>query len=251
MPYIVLDDIKMYYMVAGEGHALTLLHGAALTIETNWANQIPVLSRKYRVVAVDLRGHGRTNNPRGILNHDLMLGDVHRFIEEMGLAGMHLLGFSMGGMIALRLTFEHPELVKTLILCGAGYRLSKEGHELFAENANPKTMEETNPEWAEFYRRIHRSGGTDSWKKLLRQLTSSPKSRGLSLEDLSRIHVPTLIIVGDRDPYGFAEQAFEMHGAIRGSELAVFPDAGHMIPEKKAKLFNETVLDFLERRGAS
>jgi len=250
LPYIIIDDIKMHYATAGEGSTLTLLHGAALTLETNWANQIPVFSRKYRVVAIDLRGHGRTNNPKGILNL-LMVGDVHKFLEKMSIEGTHLLGFSMGGMIALRLTLEKPELVKTLILCSIGYRLSKEGHDLFVENANPQAMEESNPELAEFYRRIHRSGGPNLWKRLLKQLTESKKEYNLSLDDLSRISVPTLIVVGDRDPYGFTKQALEMHDAIRESELAVFPNADHMIPERRVKLFNETVLDFLERRGAS
>lgn len=70
----------------------------------------------------------------------------------------------------------------------------------------------------------------------------------MSLTDLTKISVPTLIVVGDRDPYGFTKQTIEMHDAIRGSELAIFPNSGHMIPDK-AKLFNEIVLDFLERRG--
>ncbi len=250
MPYATIDDIKMNYTMAGEGRPITLLHGAALTIETNWANQIPVLSRRRKVIAVDLRGHGRTNNPRGILGHDLMASDVAKFLGMVGVERTGLLGFSMGGMIAIRLVLEHPELVSTLILCSTGYSVSREGHELFARKSDPQLMEESSPEWAEFYKRIHVGEGPDSWRKLFSQLRDSPKGRKVELVDLSGISVPTLVVVGDRDPYGFTKQALEMHEAIRGSELAVLPDAGHMIMEKKAKLFNEIVLDFLDRREA-
>ena len=87
------------------------------------------------------------------------------------------------------------------------------------------------------------------WKKLLKLLIKTTAEYKLSLHDISTINLPTLIVVGDHDPYGFTEQALEIHDAIQNSELAFFPDTDHMIPERKAKLFNETVLDFLKRRG--
>lgn len=239
----------MHYTIAGEGPTITLLHGAALTIETNWSNQIPIFSRKYRVVAMDLRGHGRTNNPSNTLDYETMAGDVSKLLEKLNTGKTSLIGFSMGGMIATRVTIDHPELVKTLILCSSGYYVSEEGLNLFARSVNPQMLEEANPELADFYRRIHRSGGLDYWKQLLDQLVKSSKKHRISLADLSRINVPTLILVGDHDPYGFTGQVLEMFGAVKGSELAIFPDTGHLIPNSKPRLFNETVIDFLERRG--
>jgi len=239
----------MYYLAAGEGPTITLLHGAALTIETNWSNQIPIFSRKYKIVAIDLRGHGRTNNPSNILNYDIMTRDVVKFLEKLKIGKTHLVGFSMGGMIAARIALDHPELVKTLVLCSSGYNVSKEGLDLFAMSVNPNLLE-ANQELADFYRRIHRSNGPEYWKQLLALLIKSSKGHKISLPVLSRINVPTLIVVGDSDPYGFTEQAIEMCGAIKGSELAVFPNTSHMVPNNKSKLFNETVMDFLERRGS-
>jgi len=249
MPYLALDDITIYYAIAGEGPPLALLHGAALTIETNWSNQIPIFSRKYKVVAIDLRGHGRTNNPSNIMNYDTMAEDVAKFLDRLRFGKSHLIGFSMGGMIAARIALSYPELAKTLILCSSGYHVSREAQHLFAKSVDPKTMEETDLERADFYRRIHKKGRSNYWKRLLKQLIKSSRSK-TDLNDLSKINVPTLIIVGDQDPYGFTRQAIEMHDVIRGSELAVFPDIGHLIPNKKPRLFNETVLDFLERRGS-
>ncbi len=238
----------MYYAIAGEGSTVVLLHGAALTVETNWSNQIPVLSRRYKTIAIDLRGHGRTTNPSGILDYKTMAGDVVKLLENLSLVRAHIVGFSMGGMIAIRIALLYPEFVRTLILCSSGYYVSKEGRSLFAKSADPQIIEESYSELVAFYRRVHREDGSDYWKQLLGQLVKSSRQR-ISKAELSRILVPTLIIVGDHDPYGFTRQALEMHDAIRGSELAMFPNTGHLITNTKQKLFNETVLDFLNRRG--
>lgn len=248
MPYLTLDALKMYYAVAGEGPPIALIHGAAMTVETNWSNQIPVFSRRYRVMAMDLRGHGRTTNPSGILDHHTMAEDVVKLLEKLHFEKTHIIGFSMGGMIAIRIALDHPELVRTLTLCGSGHYVSDEARDLFAKSADPQMMEEANSEWVPFYRRIHKEDGPDYWKRLLNQLIKSSQHK-IPLAELSRIRVPTLIIVGDHDPYGFTRHALEMHDAITGSELAVFPNTGHLIPNNKPKLFNEIVLGFLNRRG--
>lgn len=227
---------------------MALIHGAAMTIETNWANQIPIFSRRYKVAAMDLRSHGRTNNPSNILDYNIMAEDVAKLLEKLRLGKTHLIGFSLGGVMAIRMVLSHPELVKTLILCSSGYNISKDSLNFFAKSMNPKKMEDTNSEWTAFYRWIHKKNGTNHWKQLIDQLSRSPKYR-IGLADLSRIDVSTLIVVGDKDPYGFTRQAMKMHDFIKDTELAIFPNTGHLVPEKKALLFNEIVLDFLERRG--
>jgi pimeloyl-ACP methyl ester carboxylesterase len=248
LPYLALDDIKMYYIIAGEGQPIALIHGAVLNIGTNWSGQIPVFSRNFKVIAMDLRGHGRTNNPSGILDHNTMAEDVASLLEKLHIGKTNLVGFSRGGTLAIRIALSHPELVNTLTICSSGYYVSKEGLNLFHKNMDPKTMEESGSEWVAFYRRIHRTNGIDYWKQLINQLRKSPK-RKISLAELSRINVPTLIVVGDKDPYGFTQQAIEIHEALKDSELAVLPNTGHWVPEKKARRFNETVMDFLKRRS--
>jgi pimeloyl-ACP methyl ester carboxylesterase len=247
MPYLMLDNVRMHYLMSGEGPPITLLHGAALTLETNWSNQIPVFSRTHRVIAVDLRGHGRTNNPSTALSQAVFATDVINLLEKLQVPQTHLIGFSMGGMTALRIALNAPQLVKSLILCSTGYYVSERSRTLFAQNIDPFTLENLDSEWVEFYRTIHRASGENSWKRLVKQLTESPKHHKLSLPQLATIHAPTLLIVGDRDPYGFTQQAMEMHSAIADSALAILPDTGHMIPTKNAKVFNEMVLRFLAK----
>jgi pimeloyl-ACP methyl ester carboxylesterase len=200
LPYLVLDDIKMRYIMVGDGVPLTLLHGATLTLETNWSNQIPVFTRTHRIIAMDLRGHGRTNNPSNVLNQTLFSNDVIKLLEKLNVQSTHVIGFSMGGMTALRIALDAPQLVKTLILCSSGYYVSKKSRVLFAQNVDPLSLENINSEWVDFYRTIHREGGPNYWKRLLKQLVEYPKHHEVSLQRLSQIHAPTLIIVGDRDP---------------------------------------------------
>ena len=247
LPYMILDDIKIHYILAGEGPPLTLLHGAALTLETNWSNQIPVFARTHRIIAVDLRGHGRTNNPSEVLNQTAFSNDVIKFLEKLNVKTTHLIGFSMGGMTALRIALDAPQLVESLILCSSGYYVSEKTRVLFAQNVGYTSLENVNSEWADFYRTIHREGGPEYWKQLLKKLIKYPKHHEIRLQQLSKIHAPTLILVGDRDPYGFTKQAMEMHDALANSELAVLPNTGHMVPNKKSKVFNEIVLNFLKK----
>jgi pimeloyl-ACP methyl ester carboxylesterase len=247
MPYLILDNVRMHYLISGEGPPVTLLHGAALTLETNWSNQIPVFSRTNRVIALDLRGHGRTNNPSMVLSQAVFYTDVINLLEKLRVLQTHLIGFSMGGMTALRIALDAPQLVKTLILCSTGYYVSKRSRTLFAQNIDPFTPGNLDSEWVDFYRTIHRESGENSWKRLFKQLTEYPKHHKVSLQQLSTIHAPTLLIVGDRDPYGFTKQAMEIHSAIANSELAILPDTGHMIPTKNAQVFNEVVLRFLAK----
>lgn len=249
MPYLVVDDVKMYYLIAGEGTPVTLLHGATLTLETNWSNQIPVFSKTHRVITMDLRGHGRTNNPSKILNQTVFSTDVIKLLEKLHVQRTHLIGFSMGGMAALHIALDTPQLVTTLILCSSGYYVSERSRVLFAQNIDPTSLENLNSKWVDFYRTIHRESGVEYWKCLFKQLVEYPKHHEVSFQQLSKIHVPTLLIVGDRDPYGFTKQALEMHSMIVDSELAILPDTGHMVPTKSSKIFNEIVLNFLAKHN--
>jgi len=238
----------MYYSSAGKGQTVVLIHGAALTSESNWSNQIPIFSKRYRVIAMDLRSHGRTNNPANSLDVNIMAEDVVKLLEKLDLGKVHVIGFSLGGVIAIRVVLKHPKLVKTLTICSSGYYVSDENLSFFAKSMDSNKMEDTNSEKAAFYRWIHKKGGTEHWIKLINQILKAPKNE-IALKTLSGIDVPTLIIVGDRDQYGFTKQAMEMYDVIKNAELAIFPNTDHLVPQKKSSLFNKTVLNFLQRRG--
>jgi len=98
LPYAHVNDIDMtlYYEVEGEGEPLILVHGL-LGSAADWRRFVPLLAGAYRVIALDLRGHGRTNNPQGRLRNHLLRDDLLGFMRALDLARAAVIGYSLGG----------------------------------------------------------------------------------------------------------------------------------------------------------
>ncbi len=122
MPTVKVRDINMYYEIHGEGEPLVLIHGI-LDI-SGWSNQIPTLSQRYRVVAFDNRGVGRTDSTEPPYTTAGMADDTAGLLDVLGIDQAHIVGYSLGGAIAQELAIKYPERVKSLILAGAFARLS-------------------------------------------------------------------------------------------------------------------------------
>jgi hypothetical protein len=103
MPYAEVNDIRVFYEEAGEGEPLLLLHGALGAVDpavsSGWFALLPALATRYRTIALETRGHGRTTNPAGTLAYGQLGEDVAAFIDQMGLGPVHLAGFSDGATI--------------------------------------------------------------------------------------------------------------------------------------------------------
>ncbi|MCA9958095.1 MAG: alpha/beta fold hydrolase, partial [Anaerolineales bacterium] len=111
MPYQQVGDIQLYYEIHGTGEPVLLLHGLGSSVE-DWELQLPLFSQKYQVVVVDVRGHGRSGKPSGPYSVPQFAADITAFIEQLGLAPLHMLGLSMGGMIAFQTAVDRPDLLR-------------------------------------------------------------------------------------------------------------------------------------------
>ena len=116
---IKASGISMNYEVTGNGRWLTLIHGAGDNLEA-WWNQVPVFSQHYRVLIYDVRGYGQTETPPGEYTTDILTQDLYELLKALGVNGTYVLGYSMGGRVAVGLTLSHPELVKALIIANSG-----------------------------------------------------------------------------------------------------------------------------------
>ncbi|RLC97640.1 MAG: alpha/beta hydrolase, partial [Chloroflexi bacterium] len=115
MPNMNLGDIEIYYEMMGQGDPLLLIHGLGSSSQ-DWEMQLPELSSHFQVISIDLRGHGRSGKPPGPYSVSLLAEDTARLISELGLESVHILGISLGGMVAFQLTLDHPELVRSLVI---------------------------------------------------------------------------------------------------------------------------------------
>ncbi len=253
MPYIAVADLEIYYEWHGSEQAepLFLLNGAMGVIGPNsdWSYQLPRFAEHYHVLAYEQRGHGRTNNPAGRFdNYHVLADDAARLLRILDIPKAHVVGFSDGAITSIELTLRHPELVEDLIIVGANYR-NDETVLTNLKQLQPAYIEENHPQWAATLDKQHGGQGAGYWKKLADQLYAMwMHNPEYSAEDLGRVGVPTLVMSGQRDPFGNLPQTLDIAAAIPGSELCILPGAYHASIIQRAEPATLLMLDFLARQ---
>ena len=252
--YVSVNDIEMYYEDHGVGQALLLLHSGTVSSK-QWDAYFDIFSKSYRVIAPDFRGHGRTNNPLGEWNYQLMADDIASFIEEIGLHNPHICGWSDGGQIGLELAIRYPDLASTFIIGGAWKDISESNFESMKEkgyigpgDVNFNQLKKAAPEYVEMIRKLHSPQGTDYWKELLigiSRLWLTPFK--YTDEDLINIQVPILFVMGARDNAIPVESAVDMFRLVPNADLAIVPNADHYLTRTNINEFSELVMAFLKR----
>lgn len=117
-------DVKIHYAVQGSGTPVVLIHGLLSSAQMNWTlpGTTAAVARNHKVIAIDCRGHGMSDKPTDESAYGVpMVQDVVALLDHLGIQKAHIAGYSMGGMISLKLAVLHPERVETLLLCGMGW----------------------------------------------------------------------------------------------------------------------------------
>ena len=122
--YAPVNGIKVYYEVYGEGRPIVLLHGAFYTIEMNWGQLIPELSKTRKVIAIELQGHGHTPFSDRKLDFPTLASDVEGVMNYLKIDSADVAGFSMGGSVAYQLTIQCPKRVRKLVIISSTYKSS-------------------------------------------------------------------------------------------------------------------------------
>jgi pimeloyl-ACP methyl ester carboxylesterase len=262
MPYAEVNDIRLYYEEEGQGEPLLLLHGALGAVDpavtSGWVTLRPSLAAGYRTFALEYRGHGRTNNPAGRLSYAQITEDIAAFIEQLDMVPVHLAGFSDGATIGLVLGMIRPALLRSLVCVGANYRIDdhlRQGMEFF----DAAVLEQESPEFAaELARRHDAYHYPGYWRDLLGQVRANVETElAWTEDDLRRIPVPTLLIMGEADFALSLDQMFEMRRSIPTSEMLILNHAGmdgldnHRVQFTRADLVGPVILEFLDRHAGA
>lgn len=229
MPTIHINDIQMYYEIHGDGEPLALIVGLGTDI-SEWDSIIHWLAQKYRVIALDNRGAGRTDKPDQPYSIEMMSSDTEGLLHALAIERAHILGISMGGRIALALALAHPERIARLVLVSTSAKGAKRPWWF-----GPLSLLSSGP--------LFRSKYPQPRYAFRRQRQAS--SAYNCTDRLREIHIPTLILHGKRDksvPYTLAE---EMHAEIADSELLLF-EGGHLFFfVRERQRFLEATAEFL------
>ena len=119
MPYCTINKINFFYQEKGSGEPLVFLHGLGSSSD-DWQQQIEYYSKKYRVIAIDCRGHGRSEITDEKYTIPLFAKDITQILVVLNISCLHLVGFSMGGMIAFQMAIDAPSRIKSLTIINSG-----------------------------------------------------------------------------------------------------------------------------------
>ena len=246
MPTIHANGLDIGYDVHGAGPPLVLLHGATSSGREDFAAQIPLLSRAFLVLVPDARGHATTRwDARQGFRYDWLADDLLAFVDALGLATFHLIGFSMGAMTALQFASRTPDRLRTLVV--VGITTQREPRASVARRLmDPARVDREDPAWAaELAQRHDPVQGKDAWRQLLPAIAADVATQPLLAPgDLRRVEPPALVVVGDRDPFTPVDHAWGISRLLRDGRLLVAPDCGHVVPVRRAGLFNEALAGF-------
>ncbi|HEY0238619.1 MAG TPA: alpha/beta fold hydrolase [Friedmanniella sp.] len=247
--YADVNNLHLYFETYGpdDGQPLVLLHGGMLSIDLSWAPVIPALAETYRLVAVEVQGHGRTADVDREVTPAHTASDVVGLLDHLGIERAHVLGHSMGGAAALELAVSHPDRVLSVVAASVSVR--PDG--LIEDLSSPESIAASDkmPTQADFvamqetYERL--SPTPAAFGEFLGRLSASNADLvGWTDEQLAGITAPVLVVLGDRDFITIAHGGLMLE-LIPGSQLAVFPGTTHMAVTRRADLLVPLVRAFL------
>lgn len=223
--YVSIRDAKIYYEEYGKGDPLILLHGNGGSI-ADFYQQIPYLSRYFRVIAVDTRAQGRsTDLSTQAYSYEQFASDLFQLTEALQLKRINILGWSDGGNTGLIFTHQHPQLVNKLVTIGA--------------NLNPKGVKEDL--LAMFRKQI---SNNDKDTRLIKLMLEEPN---ISPEQLNHITQKVLIVAGSEDVI-LEEHTRSIAAMIKNSQLRILPNTTHYLPFEQPEELNRMVLEFLREK---
>lgn len=263
MPTVQLEGVSIYFEEHGAGEPLLLLHGLGSSGQ-DWELVAPKLAAHYRVVIPDVRGHGRSDKPPGDYGVSLFARDIAAFCDRLGLKSVHVVGLSMGGMIAFELAVHRPDLVRSMVIVNSGpdmvprtlqFRFALGTRVLLARLLGPRRMARIlgpklfpKPEQAELRRRLEERLGQNDPDVYLRA------TRGLIgwtvLDRLHEISCPVLALASDRD-YTPPSVKEAYVARLKDARMELVRDSGHASPIDQPEQVGDAILRFLKARFPS
>lgn len=267
--YRELHGDRFAYREAGHGSALLLIHGMAGSSAT-WQAIIPQLSKKYRVIAPDLLGHGESAKPRGDYSLGSFAAWLRDLLDELEVDRATVIGQSLGGGIAMQFAYQHRDYCERVALIGSGGLgpdlspvlriLSAPGAEFVLPIVAPQPVLNVGnklrswlsaagiqaPRAGQMWQAYSSLSDAQTRQAFLRTLRSVVDYRGQAVSALNKLHLtagmPTVLIWGDRDKIIPVSHAYAAHDALTGSRLEVLEGVGHY-PHVEAPT---VVVDILE-----
>jgi len=230
--YYDIRGFKMYCETYGQGQPLLIIHGNGGSI-SNFINQIPYFTSKYKVIVADSRAQGKSKDPGDSLSYEMMADDYAALLDAMKVDSACVIGWSDGGINGLLLAIRHPQKVKKLAVTGAN--LWPDTTAVYED-----VIDIVKPMYSSLKNIPNKTEAQKNQWKLVRLLLDEPH---IPLTAVNTIQCPTLVIGGDHDVIR-EEHTMLIYKNIPKAYLWILPNSGHSTPIVYKDLFNKTVDDF-------
>ncbi len=262
-----VNNTTISYHDVGKGAIpILFLHGFPFD-KSMWKEQIDSLKDSHRVIAIDLRGFGKSTDEKSKLSIDLFGEDVIAFLDKLNIEKAIICGLSMGGYLALNLVHRFPERFTALILCDTQCVAdTREAREKRLETIKQINLEGTDTFNKNFIKSVFHPKSLTDKQEIVENLKSivvaNPKEiitagltaladRAETCSTLNKIQIPTLIICGRQDEVTPLAQSEFMHENIKGSVLRIIDEAGHVSNLEQPEEFNQHLVEFLTSLNTS
>jgi pimeloyl-ACP methyl ester carboxylesterase len=241
---IHVNDIQLYYEIYGKGHPLLLMHGNSGSI-VSFSKLIPYLAKQYKVIAVDGRAQGRSEDSDKELTFEQIASDFSLLLDSLQLDSVYALGWSDGGIVGLQMAYSYPKKIAKLVTIGAN----------FVADSTALSVDNFDTTRITWFRDLN---GSDQ-QKIIRT-SHFPNRAGIiydklinldlkypnfTLEQLGSIKTPTLVVAGDHDII-IDTHTLKLFHALPNAQLFIVPNSPHHVPIAKPKLLDEVVSEFYE-----
>ncbi|MBA3869607.1 MAG: alpha/beta hydrolase [Anaerolineae bacterium] len=254
--YAAVNGLEMYYEIYGTGDPIVLLHGGLGGI-VEFQQVIPLLSQTRQVIAVELQAHGHTADIDRPLKFEFMADDVAALIKSLGFEKADVLGYSLGGGVALQTAIRHPEVIRKLVLVSTAFKSAGVRPEFAAGmsgmNADAASQMLQTPMYG-YYSSV--APKLDDWSKLVGKSGALLSETYDWSKDVANIKIPTLVIAGDSDyvTTGHAVELFKLLGGdvagdfvgLPSAQLAMLPATSHFTILTRTDLLLPIITPFLD-----
>jgi pimeloyl-ACP methyl ester carboxylesterase len=284
MPNLTVNNINLHYQCLGQGEDLLLIHGLGTNLAFWYPGIASLLSKHYRVIIYDLRGHGRSTIADSGYTVPDMTHDLHALLDHLGVTHVHLVGHSFGARIALRYAILHPKRIVSLTLADTRIqclqpitrlrdwpywektlkpKLKQEGRSLPSDEelinvhllkqlnmSSPQSTQERLDEKAHkrsLRRRDMGAKGTAKWEQLIASTSAMQQfyeNESIKEEDIKKLSMPCLAVYGEHSHC--LPSCWKLQDLIRDCKVVIIPKAGHFYPVSQPRKFLDTLQQFLQ-----
>jgi pimeloyl-ACP methyl ester carboxylesterase len=258
--YASVNGLKMYYEIQGTGQPVIVLHGGFGNTELFMPN-VTALVKNYKVIAVDLQGHGRTADIDRPLDMDSMANDIAELIRQLNLGKTNIVGYSLGGSVALRLAVKHPELLQKVVLISCPFKRKGWFPDLLVQQdqmgpASAEALKQT-PMYQSYLKIAPKP---EDWTKLVTKMSVALQKDYDWSKEVAAIKLPVLLMCADADavmPSHMIEFFKLLGGGLKdpgwqgtgrpASQLAIIPDETHYTLFMSPAL-SDVIMPFLNKK---